>query len=125
MIRMYCAVCGGKLKEVIPGIPAQLLQAYLTARHAGWFATIDGAASSRVSANDASTVFAAGYAAWNVRAGYSAPRVGRIRLEPTLGIENMFDRRYAGSVVINATRSRYFEPGLPRRLTFVMRIQAE
>ena len=111
--------------KVIPGIPAQLLQAYLTARHAGWFATIDGAASSRVSANDASTVFAAGYAAWNVRAGYSAPRVGRIRLEPTLGIENMFDRRYAGSVVINATRSRYFEPGLPRRLTFVMRIQAE
>ena len=111
--------------KVIPGIPAHLLQAYLTARRAGWFATIDGTASSRVSANDASTVFAAGYAAWNVRAGYAAPRVGHLRLEPTVGIENLFDRRYAGSVVINATRARFFEPGLPRRLTFVMRIQAE
>ena len=111
--------------KVIPGTPAHLLQAYVTARRAGWFATIDGTASSRVSADDASTVFAAGYAAWNVRAGYTAPRVGHVRLEPTLGIENMFDRRYAGSVVINATRARYFEPGLPRRLTFVMRIQAE
>ena len=111
--------------KVIPGIPAHLMQSYLTARHAGWFATIDGTASSRVSANDASTVFAAGYATWNVRAGYTAPRVGHVRIEPTLGIENMFDRRYAGSVVINATRSRFFEPGLPRRLTFVMRIQAE
>ena len=111
--------------KVIPGIPAQLLQAYVTARRAGWFATVDGTASSRVSANDASTVFAAGYAAWNVRAGYTAPRIGHLRFEPTVGIENMFDRRYAGSVVINATRSRFFEPGLPRRLTFVMRIQAE
>ncbi len=111
--------------KVIPGIPAHLLQAYVTARHAGWFATIDGTASSRVSADDASTVFAAGYAAWNMRAGYTAPRVGHVRLEPTVGIENMFDRRYAGSVVINATRARYFEPGLPRRLTFVMRVQGQ
>jgi iron complex outermembrane receptor protein len=111
--------------KVIPGIPAHLLQGYLTARHAGWFATVDGSASSRVSANDANTVFAAGYAAWNVRAGYSAPRVGRVRVEPTVGIENVFDRRYAGSVVINATRSRFFEPGLPRRLTFMLRLQGD
>ena len=110
--------------KAIPGIPAQLLQAYLTARRDGWFATIDGTASSRVSADDANRVFAAGYAAWNVRAGATVPHLGRLRLEPTVGIENVFDRRYAGSVVINATRSRYFEPGLPRRFTFVMRVQA-
>ncbi len=106
--------------KVIPGVPAHLLQAYLTARRGRVFATVDGSASSRVSADDASTVFAAGYAAWNLRAGATA-RVGRVQLEPTIGVENVFDRRYAGSVVINATRSRYFEPGLPRRLTFVMR----
>ena len=110
--------------KAIPGIPAQLLQAYLTARRDGWFATIDGTASSRVSADDANSVFAAGYAAWNVRAGATVPHLGRLRLEPTVGIENVFDRRYAGSVVINATRSRYYEPGLPRRFTFVLRVQA-
>jgi iron complex outermembrane receptor protein len=42
-----------------------------------------------------------------------------------VGVENLFDRRYAGSVVINATRSRFFEPGLPRRFTVVVRLQAE
>jgi len=30
-------------------------------------------------------------------------------------VENLFDRRFAGSVVVNATRSRYFEPGGRRR----------
>lgn len=110
--------------NVIPGIPAHLLQAYVTARRGPLFATVDGTASSRVSADDASTVYAAGYAAWNLRAGASKA-VGRVRLEPTFGVENIFDRRYASSVVINATRSRYFEPGLPRRLTFVMRVHAE
>lgn len=111
--------------QVIPGIPAHLLQAYVTARHAGWFATVDGTASSRVSANDATTVFAAGFAAWNVRTGYAVSTRGRFRVEPTVGVENLFDRRYASSVVINATRSRFFEPGLPRRFTVVLRLQAE
>ena len=46
----------------------------------------------------------------------------RVRIEPTLAIENLFDRRYASSLVINATRNRFFEPGLPRRVSFVTRL---
>ena len=45
-----------------------------------------------------------------------------MRAEPVLAVENMFDRRYAPSVVINATRNRYFEPGLPRRLSLVVKL---
>jgi iron complex outermembrane receptor protein len=43
-------------------------------------------------------------------------------LEPSAGVDNLFDRRYAASVVINATRGRFYEPGLPRRLWLAVRI---
>jgi iron complex outermembrane receptor protein len=39
-----------------------------------------------------------------------------------VSLENAFDRRYASSLVINATRNRSFEPGLPRRVTFLLAV---
>jgi iron complex outermembrane receptor protein len=106
----------------IPGVPEHYAQGFVTARRGGRFATTEVTAASRASANDAATVFGSGFAAWTVRAGYAAPAFARVRLEPTLSSENIFDRRYASSLVINATRNRYFEPGLPRRLSFMTRI---
>lgn len=106
----------------IPGIPARYLQAFTTVRRSGVWSTVELTASARSSANDAATVFGAGYTAWNWRLGYAAPALGAVRVEPTLAVENVFDRRYASSLVLNATRNRYFEPGLPRRVSFVMSI---
>jgi iron complex outermembrane receptor protein len=106
----------------IPGVPEHYLQTFATVRRKALFATAEVTAASRASANDAATVFGSGFAAWTLRAGYLAPPLARVRLEPTLSIENLFDRRYASSLVINATRNRFFEPGLPRRLSFVTRV---
>lgn len=106
----------------IPGIPARYAQAFATVRRAGLWSTAELTASSSASANDAATVMGAGYTVWNWRVGYTTPSVGAVRVEPTLAIENVFDRRYAGALVLNATRGRFFEPGLPRRLSFVMAI---
>lgn len=84
-------------------------------------------AASHASATDAGTVTAAGYAVWNWRAGLDAAGesggLARARLTPTIGIDNLFDRRYASSLVVNATRNRYFEPGLPRRVTLTMQLR--
>ncbi len=104
----------------IPGLPAQYLQAFSTVRRAGLWSTVEVTASARASANDAATIFGAGYTVWNWRVGYRAPAVRAVRLEPTVAVENLFDRRYANSLVLNATRNRYFEPGLPRRVLFLM-----
>ncbi|MCA0377150.1 MAG: TonB-dependent receptor [Gemmatimonadetes bacterium] len=114
----------------IPGIPAEALQAFATARGGPLWSTLEVSAASRVSANDAATVFASGWAAWTWRTGFAAQslrgaRLGGLRAEPVLSIENLFDRRYAPSVVINATRGRYFEPGLPRRVSLVMKLSYE
>jgi iron complex outermembrane recepter protein len=105
----------------IPGVPAQYAQGFLTARRNGLWSTVEVTASSRISANDAATVYGAGYAVWNWRAGVASPTWGRVQFEPTVAVENLFDRRYAGSLVLNATRNRFFEPGLPRRLTVLVR----
>lgn len=108
--------------NLIPGVPEHYLQTFATVRRKALFATAEVTAASQASANDAATVFGSGFAAWTLRAGYLAPPFARVRFEPTLSIENLFDRRYASSLVINATRNRFFEPGLPRRLSFVTRV---
>lgn len=106
----------------IPGVPEHYLQAFGTARRRALFSTVELTASSAATANDAGTVTASGFAVWNWRAGLEAS-VGGVRLQPTLSLENVFDRRHATSLVINATRNRFFEPGLPRRLVFLTSVQ--
>ena len=107
----------------IPGIPVQLLQFWSTARAHDWYGTIESTMSSRMTADDAGLVTAAGYSVWSVRTGYTgAAWLGRLGLEPTVGMDNVFDRTFATSVVINATRNKYFEPGLRRRAFVSVRV---
>ena len=104
----------------IPGVPTHQGQAYLTLRSHGWYVTSDANTASRVSADDASSVFADSWTTLGIRAG-RAPANTRWAIEPTFGVDNVFDRTYASAVVINATRSRYFEPGVGRRVFVALR----
>lgn len=106
----------------IPGVPEHYLQAFGTARRRALFTTVELTASSAATANDAGTVNASGFAVWNWRAGVEL-NAGALRLQPTVSLENAFDRRHATSLVINATRNRFFEPGLRRRLVFLTSLQ--
>jgi iron complex outermembrane receptor protein len=89
-------------------------------------ATIEGIAASRVFANDANTFHAPGYGIANVRVSAAITFPGGMRLLPVVGIQNVFDRRYVGSLSVNAapppgapaTASRFFEPA-PGRTLFV------
>lgn len=109
----------------IPGIPEQLAQVWSTTRYRGLFGTIEATMASRVTADDAALVTAAGYSVWSLRGGYSGTLMNnRFGFEPTVGVDNLFDRTFATSVVINATRSRYFEPGLRRRAFLSLRLTA-
>lgn len=99
----------------IPGVPTHQGQAFATLRSRGWYVTSEISAASRVSANDAGNVFAAGWTTVGIRAGRAAAN-NRFALEPTFGIDNVFDRTYASSVVVNATRGRYYEPGVGQRI---------
>ena len=51
----------------------------------------------------------------NVRLGWDGT-VGSLRLRPFVGFNNVFNLSYVGSVVINATQGRYYEPAPGRNL---------
>ena len=108
--------------QPIPGVPTHAGQGFLTLRHRRLFGTLEWSGATSATADDAGRVRAAGYAMWTVRGGAYEARLGGIVIEPVVAVENLFDRRYAASLVVNATRGRYFEPGLPRRLTAVIRV---
>jgi iron complex outermembrane recepter protein len=109
--------------NAIPGIPSQQLQAFVTSRWRGTFATLESRMASEVAANDAGTVSAPGYAVWAVRGGFApAPASWAARGDILFGVENLFDRRYASSVVTNATRGRYYEPGMGRNAYLGVRL---
>ncbi len=98
----------------IPGIPEHQAQASLTLFNRWAHATVETVASSRTLVDDANTASAAGYALVNLRVGGRVPLGTRGEAEPVVGLHNAFDRAYVGSVSVNATGGRYFEPASGR-----------
>ncbi len=63
--------------------------------------------------NDANTDAAPAATVFNLRAGL-AQAWGGWRFTQLLRVDNLGDRRYAGSVIVNDGNGRFFEPALPR-----------
>jgi iron complex outermembrane receptor protein len=101
----------------IPGIPEHAAQAGATWRGDGLFATVEAVAAGGVHPNDANDARVNRYELVHVRLG-ATELFGSPALAPVIGLQNLFDRRYASSVVVNAQGGRYFEPA-PGRTLFV------
>jgi len=105
--------------KTIPGIPEQQLQASVTWRVPRAFVGADWLAKSKVFVNDANAAAAPGYAVANLRLGGTAA-FGRPWLAPVIGVQNLFDRKYVGSVAVNAAgtvaTAKFYEPGPGRTL---------
>ena len=93
----------------IPGVPNQQLQGYATWNWRGFFATLEGQTAGSMFMDDANTLRASGWEVMNARVG-GRWSVGTLSLAPAVAMSNLFDRAYAGSIVINAAAGRYFEP---------------
>jgi iron complex outermembrane receptor protein len=76
---------------------------------AGWQAGIEARASSRLYVDDINSQAAPGYAIASLRAGYRLP-IDRWNLSAFARCDNVLDRHYAGSVIVDETNSRFFEP---------------
>jgi iron complex outermembrane receptor protein len=70
--------------------------------------------------NDANSDFAAGHGLVALRATVRHP-VGAGRLEVLARVENLFDRRVAGSVIVNEANGRFFEPAPGRNALLALR----
>jgi iron complex outermembrane receptor protein len=100
----------------IPGIPLHQLQTSVTWRWSALFLTGEGVASSRVFVDDANTNAAAGWAIANLRAG-GRLTIGGASVTPVVGVNNLLDKKYVGSVVVNAAAGRFYEPAPERTLS--------
>ena len=107
--------------HTIPGIPERQLQTSVTGRVRRGFAFVEWIGKSAVQVNDANAAAAPGYALVNARIGATAA-FGRPWLTPVVGMQNVFDRKYVGSVAVNAAgtlaTAKFYEPG-PGRTFFV------
>ncbi|HVA57853.1 MAG: TonB-dependent receptor [Gemmatimonadaceae bacterium] len=102
----------------LPGIPPQWLDLVLhaapDAARGGW-ADIEFQHTSGYLVDDTLDTRTAPWTAVGVRAGWDG-LAGRSRVRPFVAVNNVFDRRYVSSVVINAANGRYYEPAPGRNI---------
>ncbi len=104
----------------LPGVPEHFWRLGVrTVLPAGFYADADHTISTSVAADDANTIIVPAWGAGvtNLRLGWSG-NTGGLRLAPFLGLNNLWDRRYIGSVTLNGVGGRVIEPA-PRRVLYL------
>lgn len=93
----------------IPGVPQHTGFAELRFKQPGWLTAFDVRALSRVFVNDQNSDRAPGYtvASWRPVLDQN---IARWTLSEFVRVDNLFDRQYSGSVIVNEGNSRSFGP---------------
>ncbi len=81
-------------------------------------ATWEAQGRARIYTDDRNSDAAAGYWVANVRAGFEQESK-QWRFSEFASLDNLANREYVGSVIVNESNSRYFEPA-PRRTAYIM-----
>ncbi|MGH8803005.1 MAG: TonB-dependent receptor domain-containing protein, partial [Casimicrobiaceae bacterium] len=104
----------------LPGVPSRQAYgelAWVPQGAIGFNAALDAQYADKLYVNERNTDAASGYTAVNARVGYGL-KAGAATWTAFARVNNLFDRNYAGSVIVNDTNGRYFEPA-PGRNWFV------
>ncbi|MEP6688239.1 MAG: TonB-dependent receptor [Gemmatimonadales bacterium] len=103
----------------LPGVPEHYWRlGFRTALPQGFYFDADHTLSSSLVADDSNTLFVDSWDAGitNLRLGWDG-ELGSLQVAPFLGLNNLWDRRYVGSVTLNGLGGRVFEPA-PRRIVY-------
>jgi len=102
----------------LPGIPQHWLhvplQTHPAVARGGW-AELEETHSSGFFVDDTLNTYTSAWWTTTLRLGW-AGTVGDWRVRPFVGFNNVFNRAYLGSVVINASGGRYYEPAPGRNM---------
>ncbi len=94
----------------IPGIARNAGYAGVSwAPASGWRGGLEARALSKVDVNDINSDAAAAYTVASANVGYLL-QAGPLALNAFLRVDNLFNRRSIGSVIVNEGNGRYFEP---------------
>lgn len=104
----------------LPALARNALYAGVTWRYAplGFSTTLETVGRSRIYVNDRNSDAADGYWVVNLRAGFEQD-TAHWRFSEFARLDNLADRTYVGTVIVNETNSRFFEPA-PGRTAFIM-----
>ncbi len=99
----------------IPGTYRSQIYGEVAWEYTPWGLTtaLEGSHHSKVYVDDVNSDSAPSYTIFNLRVGLEQ-NVGHWHFTEFLRVENMFDKEYIGSVRINDSRSRFFEPAADR-----------
>lgn len=102
--------------RTLPGVPRHSLFAELSWQPPGsnFITAFEAQSLSQRYARDDNSEEASGYAVFNWRAAYTHT-VGNWEVEPFARIDNLGDRKYIGSLIVNDARDRYYEPAPDRQ----------
>ncbi len=101
---------GAAAGQRIPGLAKNSVFASATWQPPkGWRGGVEWRGLSRVYVNDGNSDAAAGFGVASAFVGYAA-QLGIWQLEGFVRADNLLDKRYAGSVIVNEGNSRFFEP---------------
>jgi iron complex outermembrane recepter protein len=99
----------------IPGVPDNY--GSLRLQHGadlGWREGVDLTGLGPVTVNDTGTQQAAGYGLIGVDTSYTFALTENAQLQLSARVDNLANRRYIGSVIVDDSNGRYFEPGPDR-----------
>lgn len=104
----------------LPAVPENSLYAGLTWRHEphGLTATLEVLGRSKMYTDDRNTDAAPAYWSANFRVGLEQ-QSARWKFSEFVRVDNLTDRSYVGSVIVNASNARFFEPA-PGRTYYAM-----
>ncbi|MDD5295990.1 MAG: TonB-dependent receptor [Rhodocyclaceae bacterium] len=97
--------------NTIAGTPTTLLRGELSWKHAptGFTSALELHHVGQIFANDTNTAAAGGYDVASLRLGL-AQQAGHWSTKEFLRCDNLTDRKYVGSVIVNDSNAQYFEP---------------
>ncbi|HET9670743.1 MAG TPA: TonB-dependent receptor [Acidimicrobiia bacterium] len=104
----------------LPGVPSKEAYGEIAWAPTGWpglDTALEAVYVDKLYVNDRDADAAPAYAVINVRAGF-AQTTPRVTWREFVRLNNLFDRNYAGSVIVGDTNGRFFEPA-PGRNWFV------
>jgi len=104
----------------LPAVPMNALYGGLTWTYAplGFTAIAEAQGRSHIYANDLNSAVAAGYWVEDLRIGFEQ-RSRRWRFSEFASVDNLANRAYVGSVIVNESNSRFFEAA-PGRTAYIM-----
>jgi iron complex outermembrane receptor protein len=113
----YKTVAAG---SYLPAVPMNSLYLGVTWTYhpLGFSATLETQARAQIYADDRNSAAAAGFWVTNLRAGFQQ-ETRHLRVSEFARLDNLADRSYVGSVIVNETNARYFEAA-PGRTAYIM-----